>query len=90
MEEVYKYIQGDNDGKKAKKSKKRQKKKKNEKNVNIEIKNSNNKNIENKDYEQIDPIVEEFIRNLIEFNRNNKKTKKIKPNISQEWIKSIS
>ena len=90
LEEVYKYIQGDNDGKKAKKSKKRQKKKKNEKNVNIEIKNSNNKNIENKDYEQIDPIVEEFIRNLIEFNRNNKKIKKIKPNISQEWIKSIS
>ena len=91
LEEVYKYIQGDNDSKKTKKkNKKRQKKKKNEKNVNIEINSNNNENKENNDYHQIDPIVEEFIQCLIEFNRNNQKSKKVKPNISQEWIKSIS
>ena len=93
LEEVYKYIQGDNEGKKGKKkNKKRQKKKKN-KNEDIynkenEINNKEN-NVDNI-YSQTDPIVEEYIQYFIEFNKNNINCTKIKPVLSQEWIQSIS
>ena len=80
MEEVYKYIQGDSDSKKGKKKyRKRQKKKKNK-----------NEDKENENIEKIDPVVEEFIKYFIEFNRKNINCVKIKPVISQEWIESIS
>ena len=81
LEEVYKYIQGDSDSKKGKKKyRKRQKKKKNK---NEDKENENN-------IETIDPVVEEFIKYFIEFNRKNINCVKIKPVISQEWIESIS
>ena len=93
LEEVYKYIQGDNESKKGKKKKKRQKKKRN-KNENNENSNDNNENNTNDNYDEYnyepDPIVEEFIQYFIEFNKNNIKCVKIKPVLSQEWIKSIS
>ena len=93
LEEVYKYIQGENDNKKGKKkNKKRQKKKKNknEEISNKENENNSNDNEKNNNYEPVDPIVEEFRQYLIEYNKNNKICKKIKPFISPEWIKSIS
>ena len=93
LEEVYKYIQGENDNKKGKKkNKKRQKKKKNknEEISNKENENNNNDNKDNNNYEPVDPIVEEFRQYFIEYNKNNIKSTKIKPFISQEWIKSIS
>ena len=83
LDEVYQYIQGGTDIKKGKKkNKKRQKKKKN--------KNEDNINRENENISRTDPIVEEFIQNIIDFNEKNIKCIKIKPVISQEWIKSIS
>ena len=93
LEEFYKYIQGENDNKKGKKkNKKRQKKKKNknEEISNKENENNNNDNKDNNNYEPVDPIVEEFRQYFIEYNKNNIKSTKIKPFISQEWIKSIS
>jgi len=84
LEEVYKYIQGDSDSKKGKKkNRKRQKKKKN--------KNEDKENENNNEYvDTFDPVVEEFIKYFIEFNRKNTNCVKIKPVISQEWIESIS
>ena len=90
LEEVYKYIQGDNESKKGKKkNKKRQKKKKNKNENNNENENRDNNNLEDSNCE-VDPIVEEFIQYFIEFNKNNIKCVKVKPVLSQEWIKSIS
>jgi len=80
LDEIYKYIQGDSDSKKGKK-KNRKKKKKN--------KNEDKEN-ENNNVETIDPVVEEFIKYIIEFNRKNINCVKIKPVISQKWIESIS
>ena len=81
LEEVYKYIQGDSDSKKGKKKyRKRQKKKKNK---NEDKENENN-------IETIDPVVEEFIKYFIEFNRKNINCVKIKSVISKEFIDSIS
>lgn len=84
LEEVYKYIQGDSDSKRGKKkNRKRQKKKKN--------KNEDKENENNNEYvETFDPVVEEFIKYFIEFNRKNINCVKIKPVISQKWIESIS
>ena len=93
LEEVYKYIQGENDNKKGKKKNKRRQKKKKNKNEEIsnkENENNNNDNKDNNNYEPVDPIVEEFRQYFIEYNKNNIKSTKIKPFISQEWIKSIS
>ena len=80
LDEIYKYIQGDSDSKKGKK-KNRKKKKKN--------KNEDKEN-EYNNVETIDPVVEEFIKYFIEFNRKNINCVKIKPVISQKWIESIS
>ena len=79
LDEVYKYIVGENKtGNKKNKKKNRKKKKK-------------NKTEETKFVEEIDPIVEEFIQYFFEFNQyNNDYCTKIKPNISEEWLKSIS
>ena len=79
LDEVYNYIVGENKtGNKKNKRKNRKKKKK-------------NKNEETKVVEEIDPIVEEFIQYFFEYNQyNNDYCTKIKPNISEEWLKSIS
>ena len=90
LEDFYKYIQEDNENKKGKKkNKKRQKKKKNKKENIYDNENDNINNLNDSNYE-VDPIVEEFIQYFIEFNKNNIKCVKIKPVLSQEWIKSIS
>ena len=92
LEEVYKYIQGDSDSKKGKKkNKKRQKKKrnKNEDNESKEI-NIENNNYDGNYYDEVDPVVEEFIQYFENFNKNKTDCVKIKPKISQDWIKSIS
>ena len=81
LDEIYKYIQGDSDSKKGKKKNRKKKKK----NKNEDKENENNNNVET-----IDPVVEEFIKYFIEFNRKNINCVKIKPVISQEWIESIS
>ena len=66
------------DENKKQKKKKRKKKKK--------IKTENKKIVET-----IDPVVEEFIQYFVEFNKNNcEDFIKIKPKISEKWIKSIS
>ena len=87
LEEVYKYIQGNNDSKKGKKkNKKRQKKKKNK----SDDYENNLDTFDLKYNDEADPVVEEFIQYFTEFNKSNSDFVKIKPIISQEWIKSIS
>ena len=102
LEEVYKYIQGDDESKKGKKKNKRRQKKKKNKNENKETNgnkdndNNNNENnnvnndVNNETEEIIDPVVEEFIQYFIDFNKNNINCVKLKPIISEEWIKSLS
>ena len=79
LDEFCKYITGDkNDNKKHKKKNRKKKKKAKIEPVKIEE-------------EKEDPIVEEFIKYFIEYNKNNNEYyTKIKPKISEEWIKSIS
>ena len=81
LDEFCKYITGDkNDNKKHKKKNKNRKKKKKAKIEPVKI-----------EEEKEDPIVEEFIKYFIEYNKNNNEYyTKIKPKISEEWIKSIS
>ena len=79
LEEVYKYIVGDitNENKKHKKKNKKKKKK--------------NKSEETKIVETVDPVVEEFIQYFVEYSKNHcENYTKIKPNISETWIKSLS
>ena len=98
LEEVYKYIQGNSDSKKGKrKNKKKKKKNKNDVNNNVNNSNTNaNSNVNlniNDEYDnsvEPDPIVEEFIQYFIDFNKDNIDCAKIKPNISDKWIQSIS
>jgi hypothetical protein len=80
LDEVYKYIVGDskNENKKHKKKNKNRKKKKKNKNEEIKI------------TEEVDPVVEEFIQYFIEYQQDYVPQTKIKPVISEEWIKSIS
>ena len=85
LEEVYNYIQGDNEQKSKKKSKKHRKRKKNKNDENKTKEKENiNENI------QIDPVVEEFRQYFIDFDKKNKNCVKIKPVLSNEWIKSLS
>ena len=79
LDEFCKYITGDkNDNKKHKKKNRKKKKKAKIEPVKIEE-------------EKEDPVVEEFIKYFIEYNKNNNEYyTKIKPKISEEWIKSIS
>ena len=79
LEEVYKYIVGDMSNENKKHKKKNRKKKKKNKTEEIQI------------VQTFDPIVDEFIQYFIEFNKNNcEHYTKIRPNISEEWIKSLS
>ena len=99
LEEVYNYIQS-NDGDEQKGKKKGKKHKRKRKNKNDEEKNKENnkeneKNLSNQnevcdDDDFNDPIVEEFIEYLKNFNKLNANCVKIKPVISNEWIQSIS
>ena len=79
LEEMYNYIQSDENSQKNKKKSKKHKKKK-------------KKNNEKENEEEIvenDPVVEEFIQYFNDFNEKNTGCVKIKPRISQEWIESI-
>ena len=79
LEEVYKYIVGDMSNENKRHKKKNRKKKKKNKTEEIQI------------VQTFDPIVDEFIQYFIEFNKNNcEHYTKIRPNISEEWIKSLS
>ena len=79
LEEVYKYIVGDMSNENKKHKKKNRKKKKKNKTEEMQI------------VQTFDPIVDEFIQYFIEFNKNNcEHYTKIRPNISEEWIKSLS
>ena len=79
LEEVYKYIVGDMSNENKKHKKKNRKKKKKNKTEEIQI------------VQTFDPIVDEFIQYFIEFNKNNcENYTKIRPNVSEEWIKSLS
>ena len=73
LEEVYKYIQEESENKKGKKkNRKRQKKKKNKNEDSQKKENENNINDNEGDINsQTDPIVEEYIKYFIEFNKNN-------------------
>ena len=80
LDELYNYIQGDNEQKGKKKSKKHKKKKKN--------KNDGDKNT--KEEENIpDPVVEEFIQYFKDFNKKNEGCIKIKPKFTEKWLKSL-
>ena len=58
--------------------------------IKIEKKRKKNKNEEIKITEEVDPVVEEFIQYFIEYQQDYVPQTKIKPVISEEWIKSIS
>ena len=99
LEEVYNYILADdgNEQKNKKKNKrhKRRRKNKNDNDKNKENNKENEKNINNTnmtcdDDNYIDPVVEEFVQYFKDFNKTNVDCVKIKPVISEEWIKSIS
>ena len=95
LEEVYNYIQGDDNNsepKYKKKSKKRRKRKKNK--IEEEEKNKENQNILNNknkidEETQDDPVVEEFRQYFNDYNKTNIKCVKIKPVISKQWLESI-
>ena len=80
MDELYNYIQGDNEKKGKKKSKKHKKKKKN--------KNDGDKNTK-KEENIKDPVVEEFIQYFKDFNKKNEGCIKIKPKFTEKWLKSL-
>ncbi len=82
LEEMYKYIVGDGKNDNNKKHKKKNKNRKKKKKTKPE---------ETKKEEEADPVVEEFIQYFMEYYQNNNEHyTKIKPVISEEWIKSIS
>lgn len=82
LDELYNYIQGDNEQKGKKKNKKHKKKRKN--------KNDGNKKNITKEEENIsDPVVEEFIQYFNDFNKKNQGCIKIKPKFTEKWLKSL-
>lgn len=82
LDELYNYIQGDNEQKGKKKNKKHKKKKKN--------KNDGNRKKDTKEEENIsDPVVEEFIQYFNDFNKKNQGCIKIKPKFTEKWLKSL-
>ena len=83
LEEVYKYIQGD-DGENKKKSNKQKKKKKKKK-----IENKENEEIVVQEEIDVDPIVEDFVKFLKDYNNEYQGYIKIKPVISKKWIDSL-
>ena len=99
LEEVYNYIQANdgNEQKNKKKNKRHKRKKKNkndeEKNKENNKENENNLNNQNEVYDDDninDPVFDEFVQYFKKFNEINVNCVKIKPVISNEWIKSIS
>ena len=82
LEEMYKYIVGDNNCENSKPKKKNKNKKKKRKNKKEKVKDE--------EEEEVDPVVQDFIQFLKELNQEEMKYTKIKPYISEEWIKSLS
>ena len=93
VDELFNYINEDND-KNIKSKKKKVKKKKSKKNEQINSnnnsRNNENKIVEEKKEEEEDQIVLQFKKNLCENFIFAKSINKIKPKISEEWIKIIS
>ena len=86
VDEIYKYINDNNDNKiKKKKRNKKKKNKKNDKNKQIKIINEENK-IEDYDDEIINNFKQDIINNMIDANKINK----IKPFVSENFLKIIS
>ena len=83
LDELYNYIQGDNEQKGKKKSKKHKKKKKNKADGN------KNKNGKKQEENVSDPVVEEFIQYFKDFNKKNEGCIKIKPKFTEKWLKSL-
>lgn len=81
LEELYNYIQGNDEQKGKKKSKKHKKKKKN--------KINENKNNTKEEENISDPVVEEFIQYFNDFNKKNEGCIKIKPKLTEKWLKSL-
>ncbi len=96
LDEIYDYINKDNNKTKGKKRSKKNKAKNNSSNnyQNNYINNSSNNNLNNNNFGEIDylndPVVEEYKANICSKVRLNGSFAKIRPNISQEWIKMIS
>ena len=82
LDELYNYIQGNNEQKGKKKSKKHKKKKKNK------IGGDKNKNTKEEENTP-DPVVEEFIQYFKDFNKKNEGCIKIKPKFTEKWLKSL-
>ena len=86
VDEIYKYINDNNDNKiKKKKRNKKKKNKKNDKNKQIKIINEENK-LEDYDDEIINNFKQDIINNMIDANKINK----IKPFVSENFLKIIS
>jgi hypothetical protein len=83
LDELYNYIQGNNEQKGKKKSKKHKKKKKNKADGN------KNKNGKKQEENVSDPVVEEFIQYFKDFNKKNEGCIKIKPKFTEKWLKSL-
>ena len=61
------------------------------KNKNKKKKRKNKKEkVKDEEEEEVDPVVQDFIQFLKELNQEEMKYTKIKPYISEEWIKSLS
>ena len=87
VDEIYNYINENNDNKiKKKKRNKKKKNKKNEKNKQIKIINEENKNEDYDDDEEINNFKQDIIDNMIDANKINK----IKPFVSDNFLKIIS
>ncbi len=74
IDELCMNIDDDNDKPKNKKKKRKNKKEK----------------VKDEEEEEVDPVVQDFIQFLKELNQEEMKYTKIKPYISEEWIKSLS
>ena len=83
LDELYNYIQGDNEQKGKKKNKKHKKKKKNK------AEGNKNKNGTKQEENLTDPVVEEFRQYFKDFNKKNEGNIKIKPKFTEKWLKSL-
>ena len=85
LDEVYKFIQGDDEeSKKKAKKKKKGKKTKNKKNDEKIV-----QEVPVQEKLEVDPVVEDFVKFLKDFNDECRGYKKIKPIISEKWIDSL-
>ena len=94
IEDWEKYIKGNSEETTKKKknseetTKKKKKKRKNNK-KNNEQKNDNNIKIQKEKKDEVDSVFKEFKEYIDDYSVHAKDVKKIKPNISEEWIKSL-